>query len=513
MLPAGYRTLRRLQNGSNVIFTPKALQSVSCSQIPIELYAPSIAPLNQQLGTPSAHTRNHHTNSNTPTHRTRTRHKNGSGNRSHLTHTGILHTTTYAQRRQVHTESAKRFSYLSYPFWLALLFWMAVAYRVLKKKEQTLDDADKEKLSTLEDLTNQQTMWTWQTVSRLAYIPTRGLSRAWGSFAHFEFPSPIQYGINYLYAKGTGCNLQEAEHSLEAYPSLSHFFQRKLVPGARPISNSLLVSPVDGKVVRCGIVDTSNSTIEQVKGVDYSLAEFVGVDSALHSVIAHHRTKASSSNLYYAVLYLAPGDYHCYHAPANFTATSRTHFPGHLYPVAEWAVKSVRNLFAINERVLLEGEWEHGYFGFCPVGAYNVGSIEFDFDPHFHTNIKGESAKAPATRLQFPEEVKFDKGNSIGAFNLGSSIVMLFEAPPFEFTIKPGDVVTLGQPIGTQLDSHTAKDRLESLEELVVRKHEALDQELKAIHQEKSQLQQWMKEQSLHSSTPIATSTTASSDE
>lgn len=77
----------------------------------------------------------------------------------------------------------------------------------------------------------------------------------------------------------------------------------------------------------------------------------------------------------------ALGDYHGYHSPANVTFTSRIHYPGHLFPVAAWAVRYLRDLFPLNERVVLSGTWEHGFFAYAPVGAYNVGSIELDFEP------------------------------------------------------------------------------------------------------------------------------------
>jgi phosphatidylserine decarboxylase len=40
----------------------------------------------------------------------------------------------------------------------------------------------------------------------------------------------------------------------------------------------------------------------------------------------------------------------------------------------------VKGIFTINERVVLLGEWQHGFFCFAAVGAYNVGSIHLVFD-------------------------------------------------------------------------------------------------------------------------------------
>ena len=60
---------------------------------------------------------------------------------------------------------------------------------------------------------------------------------------------------------------------------------------------------------------------------------------------------------------------------------------GELLSVAPWVVKQVPNLFALSERVLLGGYWEHGFFSLTAVGAYNVGSIEIDMDKVRGSNL------------------------------------------------------------------------------------------------------------------------------
>jgi len=50
-------------------------------------------------------------------------------------------------------------------------------------------------------------------------------------------------------------------------------------------------------------------------------------------------------------------------------------------------------------------------------------------------------------------QVNLAKGELFGDFNLGSTIVLLFEAPDsFEFAIRPGQRVKYGQGIGTTTD-------------------------------------------------------------
>jgi phosphatidylserine decarboxylase len=53
---------------------------------------------------------------------------------------------------------------------------------------------------------------------------------------------------------------------------------------------------------------------------------------------------------------------------------------GTLLPVAPLVGKVIPQLLAMNERVVLSGEYEHGFFSLTAVGAYNVGSIAIHFD-------------------------------------------------------------------------------------------------------------------------------------
>lgn len=44
--------------------------------------------------------------------------------------------------------------------------------------------------------------------------------------------------------------------------------------------------------------------------------------------------------------------------------------------MARW----IKELFCHNERVVLTGDWKHGFFSLTAVGATNVGSIRIYFD-------------------------------------------------------------------------------------------------------------------------------------
>ena len=161
-------------------------------------------------------------------------------------------------------------------------------------------------------------------------------------------------------------------------------------------------------------------------------------------------SQKSSTALYYIVVYLAPGDYHRFHSPTSWVAEKRRHFAGELYSVSPYLQKTLPGLFTLNERVVLLGRWRWGFFSFTPVGATNVGSIKINFDRELRTNSLttdtaadraaeeaaergepysgfAEATYAEASKLLGGHALR--RGEEMGGFQLGSSIVMVFEAP------------------------------------------------------------------------------------
>ncbi|CAN6599153.1 phosphatidylserine decarboxylase proenzyme 1, mitochondrial [Trichomonascus vanleenenianus] len=194
-------------------------------------------------------------------------------------------------------------------------------------------------------------------------------------------------------------------------------------------------------------------------------------------------TPDSEKELYFAVIYLAPGDYHRFHSPTNWVTELRRHFAGELYSVAPYFQRRLHGLFCLNERVALLGRWKYGFFSMTPVGATNVGSIKIHFDKYLQTNTVYENAayasqstesitsaaSSESTDSGRPKRVTktscyeatykkasrllggypLTKGEQMGGFNLGSTVVLVFEAPKtFNFTVKAGDIVRVGQAMG-----------------------------------------------------------------
>lgn len=309
----------------------------------------------------------------------------------------------------------------------------------------------------------------------LKYLPLRTISRVWGLMTSLYLPICLRSSVLGSYSRLFDCQLKEAEiDDYRLYPSLKQFFTRSLKPGLRPIApGDNLVSPVDGTVLHFGRVTEGN--IEQIKGVYFTVRSFLGPQSwpsfdsiynALGSLWTSsdkfnnqkicdydeslinytRRLKVNPDNcLYNCVIYLAPGDYHRFHSPAEWKVHFRRHFPGHLLSVHPSFVGRVKGLFTINERVAYLGHWNHGFMSMTAVGATNVGSVSTYFDPNLKTN-RFNWRRKPYNDHVFGGPIGFDKGDAFGEFNLGSTIVLLFEAPRnWRFTVQPGDKIKYGQ--------------------------------------------------------------------
>lgn len=191
--------------------------------------------------------------------------------------------------------------------------------------------------------------------------------------------------------------------------------------------------------------------------------------------------------LYYVVVYLAPGDYHRFHSPAAWVVERRRHFAGELYSVSPYLQRTLPGLFTLNERVVMLGRWRWGFFSYVAVGATNVGSIKVNFDRELRTNslttdtaadrAAEEAAKRGEQYSGFAEATysgasallrgyALKRGEEMGGFQLGSTIVLVFEAPigrrrsfdegytederngGWRWAIQPGQKVKVGQALG-----------------------------------------------------------------
>ncbi|KAI5787078.1 phosphatidylserine decarboxylase [Geopyxis carbonaria] len=221
---------------------------------------------------------------------------------------------------------------------------------------------------------------------------------------------------------------------------------------------------------------SEDSPHEPLDSVDASLSPSsltevvkVGGDIAAKSSWWGEDDHSQRKRLFFAVVYLAPGDYHRFHSPVSWVVERRRHFAGELYSVSPYIQSRLPNLFTLNERVVLLGRWRYGMMSMTPVGATNVGSIKIHFDRELRTNSLthdatiadkeggptfAEATYKGASALLGGHPIR--KGGEMGGFNLGSTVVLVFEAPGdesgkggFKFCVERGQYVKVGQALGT----------------------------------------------------------------
>ncbi len=219
------------------------------------------------------------------------------------------------------------------------------------------------------------------------------------------------------------------------YRSFNDFFTRALRADARPIAAAAtaVVSPVDGTVSECGKID--GGVLLQAKGRRYTLEE----------LLADQPWAQRFEDGSFATIYLAPFNYHRIHMPMHGRLLDTVYVPGRLFSVNARTAQHVARLYARNERVLTLFESEFGPFALVLVGALNVGSMATvwagDITP---------AARRVLTRIPAPTLV-LDKGAELGRFNMGSTVILLFEANRTRWhpMLRAGSVVQFGQTIGS----------------------------------------------------------------
>ncbi|MCB0349653.1 MAG: phosphatidylserine decarboxylase [Bdellovibrionales bacterium] len=242
-------------------------------------------------------------------------------------------------------------------------------------------------------------------------LPKNLLSQAIGSLVSIEHPESLARKARDWFIKRYQINMAEAELPLESYPSISKLFTRKLKPGIRPIGDGI-VHPCDAFLSCADEIDYD--TLIQAKGKKYSLSKLLANDKA-------PQIYTGGSHLVY---YLCPTDYHRVHSPVDGEVTKVTHVPGKLWPVNVWSVQNIDELFSVNERVIFHIETALGPVELVMVGATNVGKITVSFDEEIVSNRVGQS-HVPFVK-SYLKPIKVSKGDELGVFNMGSTVVMIY---------------------------------------------------------------------------------------
>jgi len=261
-------------------------------------------------------------------------------------------------------------------------------------------------------------------MSRLTYLITR---------THHPL---TQYLIR-LYIRIFNINIKECEEeNIENYHTFCDFFTRKLKKGIHIINeeHSSIVSSCDGRVLQFGQI--SEKSILQVKGKHTPIKELLSNDKELLSLYD------SGSFL---TIYLSPKDYHRVHIPSSGKLMKTLHVPGRLFSVADHAVECINNLYSKNERLVCHFKEGIFYFSVILVGAINVSSIE--------TKWKGEISPPMPKKLISTKygnkNISFSKGDEIGMFKSGSTVILLFsDKIKLSNMLKLNQEIRVGQKIG-----------------------------------------------------------------
>lgn len=238
-----------------------------------------------------------------------------------------------------------------------------------------------------------------------------------------------------------GVDMSEAENpDIRSYASFNDFFTRPLKAGTRPLADADFICPVDGAISQFGAIDDHH--IVQAKNHRFTTAALLGGDNALASTF---------QNGSFANLYLSPKDYHRLHMPCDGELRRMIHVPGSLFSVNPTTARGVPGLFARNERVICLFESSaHGHFAMILVGATIVGSIATTW----HGVVNAKRSGKVSEWSYAPNEVALRKGEEMGRFLLGSTIVMLFEKQAIIFNPEwfPERPVRLGEAMGSAVE-------------------------------------------------------------
>jgi len=234
-----------------------------------------------------------------------------------------------------------------------------------------------------------------------------------------------------------GVDMAEAANpDIGSYATFNEFFTRALRPGARPLAQADYVCPVDGAISQFGAID--DNRIVQAKDHNYSVVALVGGDGDLAAQFRHGS---------FATLYLSPRDYHRVHMPCDGRLKRMIFVPGALFSVNPITTRGVPGLFARNERVVCVFDAALGPFVLVLVGATIVGSIE----TVWHGIVNPPGAREVREWQYQPGDRLFGKGDEMGRFSLGSTIVVLFPKEMLEFNPgwSPAREVRLGEMMAT----------------------------------------------------------------
>jgi len=287
----------------------------------------------------------------------------------------------------------------------------------------------------------------WFKVNLQYILPKHLLSRLVGKFAAAEAGGVTTAFIKF-FIKKYNVDMSEALYPHpEHYKTFNEFFTRQLKPEVRQIAegDDVLIQAVDGAVSQFG--DIHQDSIFQAKGHNYSLTTLLGGKPELAKPFKNGK---------FATIYLSPKDYHRIHMPVEGTLTDMVYVPGELFSVNPLTAENVPGLFARNERVIAFFDTPVGKMAIVLVGATIVASIETVWSGTV-TPPAGKNVQHWQYESDDEAAVKLEKGDEMGRFKLGSTIVVCFEKDQIEFEdMEAGMTTRLGEVFALAKANKTA---------------------------------------------------------
>lgn len=258
------------------------------------------------------------------------------------------------------------------------------------------------------------------------------VSQAMGRLVRVHAPKPVMQAAIRAFCKLYGADSSEAERALHEFATFQEFFTRRLKPGMRPIESAvnLLPSPADGVLSISGSL--AHDTLIQAKGIDYSLDALMGGKADADPY------RGGS----YAVVYLAPKNYHRVHSPWQGEIVQWRAIDGPLYPVNATGIANVPGLFARNQRIIGHCRTEFGPAALIMVGATCVGHMRVCF-----TDLCTNEGKPTTDLTTLSSPFPLSRGDEFGVFEMGSTVVLVFANPDVAPLLPVPSPVLQGQGI------------------------------------------------------------------
>ena len=263
---------------------------------------------------------------------------------------------------------------------------------------------------------NKFTYWQRAKVAFQYIMPQLYLTQLAGWFAQQKWGAVTHFVIK-VFAKKYNVDMSEAKkENFSDYESFNQFFIRELKDDARKINENptALCLPADGRVSQIGHID--DERLLQAKGHFFSLSDLLAGDEELVNTF---------KNGEFATIYLSPRDYHRVHMPCDATLRKMIYVPGDLFSVNPFLAEHVPNLFARNERVICVFDTAFGPMVQILVGATITASMSTVWAGVINPPRTGE---VKVWTYQEDNAIKLTKGQEMGAFQLGSTVINLFPA-------------------------------------------------------------------------------------